>query len=414
MSALKKRAKKTKGTGVQEAKTSLRQQAVELLDSLVSIPSVNPACLAHTGLQGMEGFAGESRIAAWLMDWGRRNGVAAREVEAFPGRPCVIFETPAEHAGAPEIACFAHADTVWTPGIKEPFKLKESEGRLYGLGAADDKASIVSGLMALLMLKDRPARKARFTFACTCDEESGFGGIKHLVPALLKPDAAIVCEGTDLDIVSAHKGVVRWDVEAIGHAVHASLIPQGRNAIYSAARLMLSMEVHLGRLLERDSHPLLGKPTLNVGVVKGGTQANSVPDKCSFTIERRLLPGESVESAEKSVRAELERCEEPFTLGQPYSFVPAFEMPQKHPWTSSVLDCVRKVNPACRLKGLQCATEAAHTALHGIPTLVFGPGSLSVAHSVDEHVNPEEIVKAAEALASLAGLDIPRLHASSK
>ncbi len=381
--------------------------AKELLARLVAAPSVNPACLKSAGCPDDGGISGEKAIAKLLMAWGKENSIPCRAVEPSPGRPCVLFELPA-NAGAREkaktIACFAHADTVWTPGMEKPFELKEKDGLLWGLGAADDKASITAGLLALLKLKGETGRLANFVLACTSDEESGFTGIRHLVPGVLHPDAAIVCEGTSLDVVTAHKGLVRWDVTATGEAVHASLLPKGRNAIYSAARLALAMESHCASLMKGRRHPMLGTGTLNVGVIKGGTQANSVPDRCVFTIERRLLPDESAAYAEEGIREALEASGEPFELSAPYSGVEPFEIDREHPWASFVLNAVRQTQPDAKFGAMMCATEAAQTALCKIPTVVFGPGSLSVAHSKEEHVDPEQIAKAAEMLARLPAL----------
>jgi len=383
--------------------------AKETLKALVAIPSVNPACLKSAGRED-DGITGESRISKWLMDWAAGHGLSCRDFEAAPGRPCAIIELPADAPapdGAKTIACFAHADTVWTPAIDKPFELKEKDGELWGLGAADDKASIAAGLLALLSLKSKSGRKSNFVLACTADEESGFLGIRRLVPEVLKPDAAVVCEGTSLNVVAAHKGLIRWDLTTRGEAAHASLLPKGKNAIYAAARLALTMESHCAELMKGPRHQSLGTATLNVGVIKGGTQANSVPDLCSFTLERRLLPGEDLQAAESSIRKALEAAGEPFALSDPYSGVEAFEIPREHPWVSIVLEEAKKLKPNAKIESMTCATEAAQTGLCGIPTVVFGPGSLSTAHSKDERVAPEEILNAADALAALPFLDLP-------
>jgi len=171
--------------------------------------------------------------------------------------------------------------------------------------------------------------------------------------------------------------------------------------------LALTMESHCSELMKGPRHQSLGTATLNVGVIKGGTQANSVPDLCSFTMERRLLPGEDIKSAEASIRKALEATGEPFELSDAYSGVEAFEIHREHPWVSIVLEEARKFKPNAKIDSMMCATEAAQTGLCGIPTVVFGPGSLSTAHSKDERVAPEEILKAADALAALPFQEIP-------
>ncbi len=372
---------------------------LELLRKLVAIPSVNPHCLKdHPEL------AGEKRIVDFIERLAHDRGIRTTRIESAPGRPTLLLELPAKNNApdAPLLACFAHTDTVWVPNLHSPFQITETEdGFWHGLGITDDKASLAAALLSLFALQDMGGASCRFMVACTCDEETGFLGIDSILPDRIRPDAAIVMEGTLLDVVTAHKGTVRWTITSRGVSVHSSLVPQGENAIYKSARLVLAAEEFSRALLLRSSHKRLSHPTVNVGLIQGGTQPNSVPDRCEFVIDRRLLPGETVEQAEHELRDALSGYGD-YKLSEPTFFTAPFEIDEQHPFAALMLESARKIKPAACFRGLSCSTEAGSTAAYGIPTVVFGPGDVRTAHSVHECLLPEEIDSAVAIITSVA------------
>lgn len=381
-------------------KTFDSEKVKTLLRELVATPSVNPSCLKDPS---MKTLTCEKSVSEYIVAWASSKGIPCEVVEPVKNRPCVILTVgPEGKTAVPVLACFAHMDTVWTPGMESPFELKERTGLLWGLGSADDKGSITAGLLAIEAYKDSTEKPCIFKMVCTCDEEVGFTGISHLVPNILHPDAVIILEGTDLDIVTAHKGDVRYSVKTTGESVHSSLVPAGRNAIYQACKQVLELEKLSGELLARKRHPILGSPTLNVGTICGGTQANSVPDLCTFVIDRRMLPCENVQTVRSEISAALEKAGFNYQISEPLFMSGPFEIHETHPMIRFMAEHVRKVNPCLKIKGLNCATEAAVTCAAGIPTIVFGPGSISVAHAINEHIDPLQIEKAASVLCSIA------------
>jgi acetylornithine deacetylase len=305
----------------------------------------------------------------------------------------VLVRVPTDRPDAPTVGYFAHMDTVWTPAMQDPFTARREGNRIFGLGACDDKGSLVAGLLAAAELAQGPPPPVHFIVCGTIDEESGFTGIRTLIPDALQPDAAIVAEGTGLQPVIAHKGVIRWRVETVGEAVHASLVPRGRSAIFPAARLVTATQGLLAELLARPPHPRLGPPTLNVGIIRGGSQENSVPDRCEFSVERRLLPGETVAVATEELRAALAATGEPHVLHVGFH-VPPFAIAEDHPWPSALLCEVRKERPEATFSTWTAATEAAHLAGQGVPAVVFGPGDLALAHAPEESIPLDEILAA--------------------
>jgi acetylornithine deacetylase len=368
-------------------------QAAELLSQLIAVPSVNPAAGAPAEVSG------EARLAEFVAEWARRHGLTAQLHPITPTRPCVLIRVPAERPDAPTVGYFAHMDTVWTPAMADPFTARREGNRIFGLGACDDKGSLAAGLLAAAALAEGPPPPVHFIVCGTVDEESGFTGIRGLIPAVLRPDVAMVAEGTGLQPVVAHKGVVRWRVKTVGEAVHASLVPRGCNAIFLAARLVTATQGLLDELLTRPPHPLLGPPTLNVGVIRGGSQENSVPDHCTFSVERRLLPGETVAGATDELHAALSATGAPYTLHDGFH-APPFAIAQDHPWATALLREVRNPLPDAKFAGMTAATEAAHLAGHGVPTVVFGPGNLDIAHSPGESIPVDEILVARDIVIS--------------
>ncbi len=366
-------------------------ETLELLTQLVAIPSINPRCIRHR-----DDLAGESRIADYLGRFAANHQIKSTRVEPVPGRPTVILEIPAKNGdpNAPLLACFAHTDTVWVPEMPDPFQVTlRDDGFYHGLGVTDDKGSLAAALLALIELNRRGGANCRFAVACTSDEEAGFLGVESILPAALKPDAAIVMEGTCLDVVTAHKGTVRWKITTRGTSVHSSLVPEGDNAIYKVARLVLALKSFAEELFARPQHKRLRFPTLSVGTISGGTQPNSVPDYCEIMIDRRLLPHETVAQATKEVCEAMNGVAD-YEISEPTLYSAPFEIEEDAPFVRLMLDEARKVKPQAEIRGLYCSTEAGNTGGFGIPSVVFGPGDVACAHSVSERIDPSEIDKA--------------------
>ena len=127
-------------------------------------------------------------------------------------------------------------------------------------------------------------------FAGAADEEYSYRGVVKLCEGL-RADAAVVSEPTSLRLVVATKGCVRFRVCVRGKAAHSSKPWLGVNAVSNMARVVTAVEED-ARSLDGTGHPLLGSATFNIGIIRGGTQINIVPDSCAIEIDRRLLPGE--------------------------------------------------------------------------------------------------------------------------
>jgi len=288
----------------------------QLLAELVRRPSVNP--MGRTDLAPE--IVHESRVTAFLEHELRNIPCEFRRQTVSPGRDNLIA-TYTPPGPAPFTVLFeAHQDTVPVDAMTiDPFGAKVEGGKLFGRGSCDVKAGVAVMLTALgRLVREKPLGSAKVIVAFTVDEENGGLGVSELMKSGLRADSAIVAEPTLLNIVNAHKGVARWLLETSGRACHSSRPEQGINAVYRMARLLRGIEEYSTKLSGLPPDPILGPRTVSVGRVAGGVSANTVPDACSAILDRRLLPGETFESATADLDAFLRAqpgIDFPFTEG---------------------------------------------------------------------------------------------------
>jgi acetylornithine deacetylase len=381
--------------------------AATILKDLIAIPSVNPMGRALEGPEFLE-----TRLTAYLVDFFEKLGVEHQCIEVADGRANVIASTAGE-PGQTTVLLDAHQDTVPVDGMTiSPFDPVMKNGRIYGRGACDVKGGMAAMLAAFArIVAERPKHAARVVMSCTCDEEAGVLGITDLVklwsePArsgtLLSqpPDVAVVAEPTDLDIVVAHRGATRWKIETSGRACHSSRPSDGINAIYRMARVVEVLEEYAGQLAERvKPHPLCGAATLSVGRIEGGMSVNIVPDSCTIEIDRRVIPGEDGAAVIEQVAAYLRERLDFEVLHHP-PWIIATPLPDENngPWAERLLTIVNATGPSHRTVGVPYGTHASRIAAAGVPAMVFGPGSIEQAHTVDEWIDVEELETASEIL----------------
>ena len=378
-------------------------ETTRLLRDLVRRPGINPM---GRDLRGPEIY--EHQVTAYLEDFFRGLGVPYERQPIAPLRDNIVarYEPPAPQW---TLVFEAHQDTVPVEGMTvEPFAGHIDGNRLYGRGACDVKGGMAAMLAAFARLvREKPARSARVTIACTVDEESTFLGVQRLVRDDLRgmcrgPIGAVVAEPTGLNIVDAHKGVVRWDLSTTGRSCHSSRPEQGINAIYRMASLLPLVERFAGELSAR-LHPRLGPATLSVGRIEGGSSVNTVPDHCRVEIDRRVLPGEEPLTTPRELADYLRRHSDvPFEYSQPLFSCPPLAPDQSAELTARLELAMTAVAGRCEVQAVPYATDASTLALAGVPAVVFGPGDIARAHTCDEWIALDEVEQAAEVLYLLA------------
>jgi acetylornithine deacetylase/succinyl-diaminopimelate desuccinylase-like protein len=270
-----------------------------------------------------------------------------------------------------------------------------------------------SGLAAMIVALDALKKaqtpfKGRIVFQAVGDEETGSeGGTMLMIRKKIGAEAAfaIVSEPTNLQISIGNRGL-RWiEVTVKGRASHAGRPHLGANALQAAARMVSGLE----KLDFKARHPLFEIPTpsLSVTMMQAGTKINIIPERCTFAIDRRMIPGETSETVRREIEevvrqnlstgisAEIRITHEGW---EPYALDPASSL------VAGLSRAVQEVvGEAPRLKGKAGCTDASHLVHKaGIPTVCFGPGLEDTAHTANERVALEKVVQAAKIYARAA------------
>jgi succinyl-diaminopimelate desuccinylase len=398
-------------------------ELVSLLSELVRIPSQNPMGNEIPGDPvSNRGDWYEYGMADFVEKWLLNHGFEPFRMECGDRRANILTRLEGSD-GSPVMLWDAHMDTVPVAGMTiAPFDPVQQDGKLFGRGACDVKGGLAVMMTAFFELsKFEKQRRPTVILCCSCDEEFGQLGMKGLVkhldntpgrtaiPFAIDPALAIVAEPTDLDVVVAHMGVTRWKIVVEGTPAHSSSPTRGVNAIYRMSRLIGHLEQHAMELGYRQEHPLCGGPSLSVGRIQGGTSVNVVPARCEIEIDRRIAPGEScdgaIEEVENLLKAQLDV---PFAMEPAWCKHAPFQDDVNANLASNILASAKKYHPASTSKGVRFGTHATNFSSRGIPTVVFGPGSIQQAHTNDEWIEIEQLVKANSILVDFAKSSIDR------
>ena len=220
----------------------------------------------------------------------------------------------------------------------------------------------------------------------------------------------------ELKIVVAHKGMVRWRCHTHGRAAHSSNPGLGDNAIYRMARVVELLERYGREVLpQQGEHPLCGRPTLSVGTIAGGSGVNTVPDRCTIEIDHRLLPGDDPQTAWRraidyvSARLGDAAAVQHIEHEPPLMHSGGLSDAANGPLADRLASVIREVTGKADRIGVPFGTDAAVISAAGVPTVVFGPGSIDQAHTADEWIALDQLPQASEILYRMmrTGLNAP-------
>jgi acetylornithine deacetylase len=371
--------------------TSVANQSIDLLADLVRINSVNP---------NYAGGVPEATIAGYVEAFFRSRGIEVASLPVLPDRPNVIARIPGCDSSR-RVILEAHLDTVSVDGMEiSPWDPIVRDGKLYGRGACDTKGGMAAMMSAVASIAAEQIRPAcEVVFAATIDEEYSFRGVAAFCQGLTA-DAAIVAEPTSLQQVIASKGLVRFKVETRGRSAHSAKPHLGLNAIEHMARVIDAIRADSGRLCE-SPHPLLGPPTCNIGVIRGGVQINLVPASCEIEIDRRLLPQESVHDVLDHYRALVARVANENPDMRVLLHTPMLtDLPlETEPSSTAVQTMTRVLNDLgldSRAMGVPFCSDASKFGAIGIPSIILGPGSIDQAHAAVEYIECDQVKTAVE------------------
>lgn len=356
---------------------------VELLRRLVAIDT--------TSSRSNEG------IADFICDY--VSPARAERITSSPGKVNLLISRDSPQQD--DLLLCGHLDTVpatepeWS---HDPFALLESGGLLYGRGTADMKGFVAIALNLFLQL----ASTSRIHLLLTCDEEIGCLGARSFAERCRDrtlPRRAIIGEPTSLQVVNAHKGHLKLRIVVRGRAAHSAYPHLGENAIEKAATLiaelaLLRQELAAERAESSTSFPDAPFMPLNIATIRGGTAINIVPDRAEIEIGLRLLPGMQASAVLDRIATRLRRLAVAAVEVVEISNSPPMLLEQDHPFLDSMLASTGQSSPS----SVNFATDAGWLQTLGIDCVLFGPGSIEVAHRPDEFVPADQMTAAAKTL----------------
>ncbi len=371
---------------------------VDLTKDMVRIPSV-------TG--------NEEELSNFISSYLAGLGFNVEIFEAEKKRPNIVG-TLKGSKGSPKLVLNGHMDTV-PPGDLEKWKFDPYEGtlhenKIYGRGSCDMKGGLASMLTAVeSIIESGETLEGDLIFTAVVDEERGsHKGTRILVEEGLTANHAIIAEPSKLEINIAHKGDIGLEIITHGKTGHAANPDMGINAIHKMASLMQ----HFFEIPERfnwdteKKHELVGSPSLGISVIKGGLQRNMIPDFCSIVLDRRVVPTyEDIEGALNEIYTiiEEEKKKDPdlkIDINKILE-VEASEISKDEEIVSILRrNFSRIMSNEPNITGVAYFSDA-HFLVNqgGIPTAMFGPGSINQAHTIDEFIEIPQLINATKILA---------------
>ena len=353
-------------------------------------------------------------LIRFVEDYLAQHGIASARVPTPDGEKASLFATigPSDRPG---LALSGHTDVVPVAGQRwdsDPFTLTERDGRLYGRGSCDMKGYLACALAMVPQFKSRRLNLP-IHLAFSYDEEVGCTGVRPMIAELGKrlplPRMVFVGEPTEMGVVDAHKGPVRWRVELTGRAAHSSMPHYGVNAIAYAGRL-------LGELLRMEEDlkagaqdPRFDPPwtTLQITQIDGGTASNVVPVPCWFGWEIRALPGFDPMLLDRRLRTFAEtHCLPEMRRIAPEAQIGIAATNQVAAYAadagSGIVPLALQLAGQNETYAVSYCTEAGLFQGGGAPAIVCGPGNIAQAHTANEFVSVVELEKCLRFLARLA------------
>jgi succinyl-diaminopimelate desuccinylase len=376
-----------------------REEILAIASRLIAIPSPS----------------GEERaVMEEVVRWSGQRGLAYDVRALDPDRPNVVI-TVGDPESGPVIAMNGHLDTVpvsdlssWRTGPFDP-TVSADGVKLIGRGASDMKSAVAVMLHVADRLKDEPLAGAVQVHVVSDEETSGTYGTLFLLDEIAagnlpRPDYCLIGEKSDLRVRNAERGILAIEVTCFGRASHtAAARVTGINAIAKAAKAVLALEGDIERF-----HPAVGKPVISINTIQAGVAHNVVPGECTFSIDRRLIPGETRESAVAEIIEALDAitAEDPdfryeLEIDPRQDHIPANITAEDSPLVTALQKSIREVTGAEPeyFVAWAGATDGRFYRQAGIDTVGYGPGGEN-AHGANEAVFIDDLVTQANVYAA--------------
>ncbi len=368
------------------------QRRVELLSELVGINSVNPGQAGERS-----GASTEEAQSLWLAERAEALGATVTVDSVEPGRPNVY----AEFAGTNDtvIAVDVHLDTVGVEHMEgDPFDGRVADGRVYGRGSVDTKATLA---VLLPMLEDAAAGEFELEptlllVGTVGEEYGGLPGAYRFQEWLngqgRKLNSLVVAEPTLCAPVHGHKGGLGMEIAVHGHAAHSSKPHLGANAIAAAARVVEALQAQHELLIAEEATTAMGTGTLSVTEIIGGRARNIIPDLCNIYAGRRVAPGEDpyaiFDELSEVIRSAAEPLEATVEMANGRASSAFYTEPD-----SALIQQLAAIAGSSPEVATYGSNALAYNDIAD-ELVVFGPGSIDQAHQAVEWVDISELDRA--------------------
>lgn len=368
-----------------------RDRIVELARELIRIPSVS---------------GDEKAVMEWVAGWCDGRGIDYLVTAKDPDRPNVIARVGDPSSG-PVIAMNGHLDTVpvsdassWETDPFDPV-VSDDGKKLFGRGSSDMKSSVGVMLAMLELFREAKLDGALMAHIVSDEETSAVYGTLHVLDEveagrIPRPDYVFIGEGSQLKVRNAERGIVGFKITFHGRASHTAAARwSGINAIAKAAKGVLAIEGDIDKF-----HPSIGHPVISVNMIEGGVAHNVVPGECTISVDRRIIPGETKETATAEIREKLDAiaAEDPdfrytMSVDPEGGYIPANITEENSPLVQAFQKSVTQVtgNDPEFFVQWAGATDGRFYRAAGIDTVGMGASGEN-AHGANEAANIDDLV----------------------
>jgi len=337
---------------------------------------------------------GELKCAKVLADFFTSAGIKPK-LEVWSKNRANITAALKSSGKKPALLFVSHLDVVPADSACA-FKPIERSGKIFGRGACDMKAGLVSAAIAMAeILQSKVKLQGDIIFVATAGEETDSAGVKRFIKTHKNkpnPCGIIVPEPTNFDLVTAHRGLLWVKITTKGKSAHSSMPQLGINAIDSM-RLFID---ELAGYKIPGTNKLLGKVSISVNKIIGGSAGNIVPDLCSIQIDIRTIPGQNTRQIVSGINKILTRLSK-----QNPHFRAKLKVLRDSGslQTSEKCEFVKRTKQLLKIKHTKAVpftTDAPFLTSLKAPIVIFGPGKPQLCHKPNEHIEIKDLKKAVE------------------
>ena len=381
-----------------DIKSKIKEEEItNLAQELIKIPS--------------DETAGEKEVCEYLESYLKSLGMKVRLQEVLPNRPNIIAEVIGDEVGK-SIMFNGHVDTVPVGDIKkwsmDPYSAIIKDNKLFGRGSTDMKGAIASMIIAMKFIMNNVEKfNGKIIFTGVMAEETTGLGTQKIVEENIKTDMAVVGEPSDEKIYRAHKGTMWFNLSTYGKLEHSSESnSESNNAIINMMKLIMEIN-EISKELETIENNLVGHPSINIGLIDGGTKQNMIADSCRISIDRRTLPEEKTDEILDKLRIRLDglrSLDDRLTFDLEIDTIrEAVEVVESEQIVQEVKNALNKViNKNPTISGMKATTDMSILVNQGnIPSVIYGPGFIKQAHTVDEFIEVKRLVESSQVYAEI-------------